>query len=110
MHGMRTRILAATLMVLTSGTQLGAQLGTRQAAQSLVGASNVALASAAASSHSAVSSSSRVMTQSEMSLTSGAGFWSSFWEGMKDAIAIVVILGVAWAVGEFCAQDQVTCA
>ncbi len=50
-----------------------------------------------------------LLTDEEMAQVVGAGFWSSFWEGVKEWGTVVVIFGIVWLVNDFCQNPQVSC-
>jgi len=49
------------------------------------------------------------LTDFEMAQVVGAGFWSSFWDGVKEATAWVIVAGLVYLVWDFCQNPQVSC-
>lgn len=50
------------------------------------------------------------LSDHEMAQVVGSGFWSSFWEGVKEATAWVIVAGLVYLVWDFCQNPQVSCA
>lgn len=106
-------IRALTLTMFTWCLLLQAYIPVAQASEpvaSSVASTPVASALVSpASSSDAIVSGASLLSGTEMSQTIGAGWWSSFWEGVKENWEEIFWFGVFVAIGVLCHNGEVGC-